>query len=129
MTTPAGHGLADIERETGQGIALADAAVVAAVPHVVFSSVGGAERDSGVPHFESKRRVEEHLEKSGLRGTVEIARDELTGSQIAAAFGRTPGSRPATKPCPCTSSGTTRMRRRCSAGSRKRPPTRPTSVR
>jgi uncharacterized protein YbjT (DUF2867 family) len=49
---------------------LADAAVSAAVPHVVFSSVGGAERDSRVPHFESKRRVEEYLEKSGLRATV-----------------------------------------------------------
>jgi uncharacterized protein YbjT (DUF2867 family) len=70
MTTPAGHRLADIEGETQQGIALADAAVAAAVPHVVFSSVGGAERDSGVPHFESKRRVEEHLEQSGLRVTV-----------------------------------------------------------
>ena len=40
------------------------------MPHVVFSSVGGAERDSGVPHFESKRRVEEHLQQSGLRTTM-----------------------------------------------------------
>jgi uncharacterized protein YbjT (DUF2867 family) len=152
MTTPEGHTLADIEGETRQGIALADAAVMAAVPHVVFSSVGGAERNSGVPHFESKRRVEEHLEKSGLRvtvvrpvafmdnftgmgpsvengelvlrwplpddirlqlvsvrdigrisasfllgaaeapgGAIEIAGDELTGSEIAAAFGEHAG--------------------------------------
>ena len=70
MTTPEGVSLAEIEAETRQGIALVDAAVAAAVPHVVFSSVGGAERDSGVPHFESKRRVEEHLQKSGLRATV-----------------------------------------------------------
>lgn len=70
MTTPAGHSLSDIEGETLQGIALVDAAVAAAVPHVVFSSVGGAERDSGVPHFESKRRVEEHLQQSGLRATL-----------------------------------------------------------
>jgi uncharacterized protein YbjT (DUF2867 family) len=70
MTTPEGHTLAAIEGETRQGIALADAAVAAAVPHVVFSSVGGAERDSGVPHFESKRRVEEYLEKAGLPVTV-----------------------------------------------------------
>jgi uncharacterized protein YbjT (DUF2867 family) len=70
MTTPEGHSLADIEGETRQGIALVDAAVAAAVPYVVFSSVGGAERDSGVPHFESKRRVEEHLEQSGLRTTL-----------------------------------------------------------
>lgn len=69
MTTPENHTLAAIEGETRQGNALVDAAIKAAVPHVVFSSVGGAERDSGVPHFESKRRVEEHLEKSGLRVT------------------------------------------------------------
>ena len=70
MTTPAGRTLADIEGETRQGVALVDAAVEAAVPHTVFSSVGGAERDSGVPHFESKRRVEEHLLRSGLRATI-----------------------------------------------------------
>jgi uncharacterized protein YbjT (DUF2867 family) len=70
MTTPGGTSLEEIEGETRQGIALVDAAVVAAVPHVVFSSVGGAERDSGVPHFESKRRVEEHLQASGLRATL-----------------------------------------------------------
>jgi uncharacterized protein YbjT (DUF2867 family) len=70
MTTPEGRTLSDIEGETRQGIALVDAAVKAAVPHVVFSSVGGAERDSGVPHFESKRRVEEHLQQSGLRATT-----------------------------------------------------------
>jgi uncharacterized protein YbjT (DUF2867 family) len=70
MTTPEGRTLSDIEGETRQGIALVDAAVKAAVPHVVFSSVGGAERDSGVPHFESKRRVEEHLQQSGLRTTM-----------------------------------------------------------
>ncbi|MCS7480404.1 NmrA/HSCARG family protein [Umezawaea endophytica] len=70
MTTPEGHSLADVERETRQGTALVDAAVDAGVPHVVFSSVGGAERDSGVPHFDSKYRVEEHLQRSGLRATV-----------------------------------------------------------
>jgi uncharacterized protein YbjT (DUF2867 family) len=37
------------------------------VPHVVFSSVGGAERESGVPHFDSKRRVEERLEQIPLQ--------------------------------------------------------------
>ncbi|PWW60210.1 NmrA/HSCARG family protein [Actinokineospora spheciospongiae] len=70
MTTPEGHTLSEVEAETRQGVALVDAVVSAAVPNVVFSSVGGAERDSGVPHFESKRRVEEHLEKSGLHATL-----------------------------------------------------------
>jgi uncharacterized protein YbjT (DUF2867 family) len=70
MTTPESTSAAGIEAETPQGVALVDAAVAAAVPHVVYSSVGGAERDSGVPHFDTKRRVEEHLGKSGLRATI-----------------------------------------------------------
>lgn len=60
----------DVDGETRQGIALIEAAVTAAVPNVVFSSVGGADRDSGVPIFESKRHLEERLEKSGLRATL-----------------------------------------------------------
>lgn len=68
MTTPDGPD--GIAGETAQGIALADAAVAAGVPHVVFSSVGGADRDSGVPHFDSKRRVEEHLDRRGVTATI-----------------------------------------------------------
>jgi uncharacterized protein YbjT (DUF2867 family) len=48
---------------------IADATARAGVPHLVYSSVGGAERDSGVPHFESKRRVEEHIESLGIHHT------------------------------------------------------------
>ncbi len=59
MTTFAGPKGTDGEVEHGR--AIADAAVRAGVPHVVYSSVGGAERSTGVPHFDSKRRVEEHL--------------------------------------------------------------------
>lgn len=71
MTTPPG-GMqdADTEGETAQGIALANAAAAAQVPHVVFSSVGGAERDSQVPHFDSKFLVEQHLGTLGLRTTI-----------------------------------------------------------
>ena len=68
MTTPDGPD--GIAGETAQGIALAHAAVSAGVPHVVFSSVGGADRDSGVPHFDSKRRVEEHLDRRGVTATI-----------------------------------------------------------
>ncbi|MCZ2804945.1 NmrA family NAD(P)-binding protein [Modestobacter sp. VKM Ac-2983] len=50
-----------VEGEVQDGRALADAAAEAAVGHLVYSSVGGAERETGVPHFESKRRVEEHI--------------------------------------------------------------------
>ena len=54
------------EGEVEQGVAMADAAFQAGVQHMVYSSVGGAERRTGIPHFESKRRVEEHLESLGL---------------------------------------------------------------
>lgn len=66
MTTPRGG----IEHETASGIAAADAAARTGVPHYVFSSVGGAERHTGIPHFESKRRVEEHLDALGLHRTI-----------------------------------------------------------
>ena len=49
------------EGEVRRGVATADVAAAVGVPRVVYSSVGGAERESGVPHFESKRRVERHL--------------------------------------------------------------------
>lgn len=66
MTTPLPGGT---EHETATGISIADAAARAGVPHLVFSSVGGAERESGVPHFESKRRVEERIEALGIHHT------------------------------------------------------------
>src|SRR6478735_10784266 len=66
MTTPFTEGT---DHETATGIAIADAASRAGVPHLVYSSVGGAERESGVPHFESKRRVEEHIESLGIHHT------------------------------------------------------------
>ncbi|GAA1865149.1 NmrA/HSCARG family protein [Brevibacterium marinum] len=69
---PGGMGSGDVEGEVLQGKALAQAAAAAGVPHIVFNSVGGAERESGVPHFESKRRVEEYLK--GLDTPVTILR-------------------------------------------------------
>ncbi|HEV7510543.1 MAG TPA: NmrA family NAD(P)-binding protein, partial [Candidatus Acidoferrum sp.] len=50
MTTPSGGGT---DAETRQGIAAADAAKAAGV-HLVFTSVGSANRQTGVPHFDSK---------------------------------------------------------------------------
>lgn len=57
------------EGEVEHGTAIADAALQAGVSHVVYSSVGGAERRTGIPHFESKRHVEEHLESLDLSAT------------------------------------------------------------
>ncbi|MCX4527173.1 MULTISPECIES: NmrA/HSCARG family protein [unclassified Streptomyces] len=58
------------EAEERQGRAVADAAVRAGVGHFVYSSVGGADRDTRVPHFESKLRIEEYLRTLDLPTTV-----------------------------------------------------------
>jgi uncharacterized protein YbjT (DUF2867 family) len=49
------------EGEISHGQVILDAAQRARLPFLVYSSVGGAERNTGIPHFESKRRVEEFL--------------------------------------------------------------------
>jgi uncharacterized protein YbjT (DUF2867 family) len=67
MTTPGYDQRTDIE--VRQGHTIADAAAAAGVPRVVYSSVGGAERHTGIPHFDSKRDVEEYLVARGLRTT------------------------------------------------------------
>lgn len=151
MTTFSGPG--GIEREVEHGQALADAIREVGVQRVVYSSVGGAERGTGIPHFESKRRIEQYFDSLSLGaifirptffmdnfasfsqpvmdadtlvvrlplpdgvplqmvsvrdigraavaalldpdtipgGAVEIAGDELTGEEIAAAFSQTRG--------------------------------------
>lgn len=58
-----------IEVEIRQGTAVADAAKAAGVEHFVQGSVGGAERESGVPHFESKWQIEEYVRGLGLPAT------------------------------------------------------------
>src|SRR5258705_2854420 len=65
MTTPSGG----TDAETRQGIAAADAAKAAGV-HLVFTSVGSANRQTGVPHFDSKYDVEKHIGDIGVRATV-----------------------------------------------------------
>jgi uncharacterized protein YbjT (DUF2867 family) len=65
VTTPA-HGT---EAETRDGISAADAARAAGV-HLVFSSVGSANRQTGIPHFDSKYAVEEHIARIGVRATI-----------------------------------------------------------
>ncbi|THA77725.1 NmrA family NAD(P)-binding protein [Streptomyces sp. A0642] len=68
--TPEANSLEEVEAEIRIGTALVDAAVEAGVPHVVFNSVFGADRESGVPHHDSKHSIEEQLKKSGLRATM-----------------------------------------------------------
>jgi uncharacterized protein YbjT (DUF2867 family) len=66
MTTPFEEGT---QAETRQGMSAADAAKAAGV-HLVFTSVGSANRQTGIPHFDSKYEVEEHIAKIGVRATV-----------------------------------------------------------
>src|SRR5215475_295487 len=58
------------KREVQQGKNLADAAKEAGVEHFVYSSVGGAERNAGIDHWESKWEIEKHIRKLGLPATV-----------------------------------------------------------
>ncbi len=57
-------------REIRYGKNVVDAAKAAGVRHLVYTSVGGAERRSGVPHFEAKRLIETHLLDSGIPATI-----------------------------------------------------------
>jgi uncharacterized protein YbjT (DUF2867 family) len=56
--------------EVQQGKTVADAAKAASVEHFVYSSVGSAHRQTGIPHFESKAEVEEHVREIGLPYTI-----------------------------------------------------------
>ncbi|MET9535603.1 NmrA/HSCARG family protein [Streptomyces sp. NPDC006649] len=56
--------------EIRQGKAVADAAKRAGTAHFVYGSVGGAERSSGVEHFESKGEIERYITELGLPATV-----------------------------------------------------------
>ena len=57
-------------REVQQGKNLADAARKAGIEHFVYSSVGGAERSSGIDHWESKWEIEKYIRKLGLPATI-----------------------------------------------------------
>jgi uncharacterized protein YbjT (DUF2867 family) len=65
MTMPLGG----TDAETKQGITAADAGKAADV-HLVFTSVGSANQQTGVPHFDSKYEVEKHIDKIGARATI-----------------------------------------------------------
>src|SRR5215472_5825983 len=57
-------------REVQQGKNLADVAKKVGVEHFVFSSVAGAERNSGIPHFETKGEIEKYIRSLGLPATI-----------------------------------------------------------
>ncbi|MGW9129886.1 NmrA/HSCARG family protein [Streptomyces sp. NPDC055681] len=67
VTTPFQDGP---EAEVEQGRAIVRAAAQAEVPHLVLASVASAGRSTGVPHFDSKQRIEEILIQEGPPWTV-----------------------------------------------------------
>src|SRR5215471_9405438 len=58
------------KREVQQGKNMADAARNAGVQQFVYSSVGGAERNSHIDHWESKWEVENYIRKLRLPATI-----------------------------------------------------------
>ena len=67
MSTPFEAGM---DAEVRQGIMMADAAKQAGIAHYVYTSVGSAHRNTGIPHFESKWKVEQHIKKISLPATI-----------------------------------------------------------
>ncbi|GAA2522389.1 NmrA/HSCARG family protein [Streptomyces longisporus] len=67
VTTPFGT---DTATEVRQGQALVDAAAETRLGHIVFTSAAHADRGTGIPHYESKHLVEQHLRTAGVPWTV-----------------------------------------------------------
>ena len=67
MGTPFEAGTA---AETEHGRQAIDAFKAAGVGHIVYSSVGSANKKTGIPHFESKYAVEEYLAASDVPYTI-----------------------------------------------------------
>ena len=57
-------------REVQQGKNLAEAGKKAGVGHLVYSSVGGAERNTGITHWETKWEIEKYMRSLQLPMTV-----------------------------------------------------------
>lgn len=61
---------AGVEKEESQGKSFAKAARQAGVQHFVYSSVGSAHRETGIPHFDNKSRVEKTVRALGFPSHV-----------------------------------------------------------
>ncbi len=58
------------KKETREGINIVRAAAKVGVKHLVYTSVAGADRATGVPHFDSKFEVEKEIRRSGVPFTI-----------------------------------------------------------
>jgi len=58
------------EGETRRGKLMADIAKENSIEHLVYSSVANANKNTGIPHFESKYKVEQHIKNLGIPHTI-----------------------------------------------------------
>ncbi|MFD7445039.1 NmrA/HSCARG family protein [Streptomyces sp. NPDC059909] len=58
------------ENELQRGLNVAEAAHEAGVEHLVYASVGSADRDTGIPHWEIKWQVEQRIRALGIPSTI-----------------------------------------------------------
>lgn len=58
------------ETEIRRGIAFAEAANRQEIGHFVYSSVAAADQNTGIPHFESKGKIEERIRQIGMPYTI-----------------------------------------------------------
>jgi uncharacterized protein YbjT (DUF2867 family) len=61
---------AGVEAEVRRGRCLVDAVRRTGVPHLVYSSMAGADRTTGVAHIDSKFQLERHLAHAGVPYTI-----------------------------------------------------------
>lgn len=59
-----------IDKEIKQGIELVNSSKENTVKHFVYSSVIGCDLHTGISHWESKYRIENHIKASGLKFTI-----------------------------------------------------------
>ena len=58
------------EGETRRGKLMADIAKENSIEHLVYSSVANADKSTGIPHFESKYKVEQHIKNLEIPYTI-----------------------------------------------------------
>ena len=58
------------QAEIRQGMNFADAAKQAGMEHFVYSSVANADKNTGIPHFDSKYEIEKHIQAIQLPYTI-----------------------------------------------------------
>lgn len=58
------------DQEIRQGVQLADACKEAGVAHLVYASVSGADQKTGIPHFQTKYHIEQHIKNINIPYTI-----------------------------------------------------------